>query len=158
LNQSNLAQLLAALTAERDALHSFADLLEHEQKLLIENQTDQLLELAEKKSAHAINLGELGESRRTLLRRDIPELSIETIRTWLERHSAQCLAIWLEIRALAERAHQLNHTNGELVQMKLRHNQQALSVLSKAVNRANLYGPDGQTSFSPGSGRSLGSV
>ena len=54
MNQSNFAELLAALTAERDALHSFADLLEHEQKLLIENQTDQLLELAEKKSAHAI--------------------------------------------------------------------------------------------------------
>lgn len=157
MNPSHLAQLLAALTAERNALHNFVDLLEREQSMLVANQTDQLLALAEQKSANAISLGDLAESRRSLFRRDIPELSIETIHAWLEMNSAQGLAIWREIRVLAERAQQLNITNGELVQMKLRHNHQALSVLSKAVNKAALYGPDGQTSFSPGSGRSLGS-
>lgn len=157
MNPSHLAQLLAALTAERDALRNFVDLLEREQSMLVANETDQLLQLADQKSANAISLGDLAESRRSLFRRDIPERSIETIHAWLEMNSAQGLAIWREIRVLAERAQQLNITNGELVQMKLRHNHQALSVLSKAVNKATLYGPDGQTSFSPGSGRSLGS-
>jgi len=157
LNQPHLAQLLAALTAERNALRSFIELLEREQGMLIANQTDHLFELAEQKSANAITLGELAESRRSLLRRHIPELSIEAIRAWLERHNADGLAAWQEIRSFAERAQQLNRTNGELIQMKLRHNHQALSVLSKAVNKASLYGPDGQASFSPGSGRSLGS-
>jgi len=84
-------------------------------------------------------------------------LSADAIRAWLKIHSPDGLSIWQGILDLAERARQLNNTNGELIQMKLRHNQQILTVLSNAVNQANLYGPDGQTSFSPGSGRSLGS-
>jgi len=157
LNQPHNPQLLAALTSERAALLSFLDLLTREQALLVEDHTDQLLELAEQKSTSAINLNGLAEARRGLLRKNIPELSVETIRAWLTQHSPQGLAIWQEIRTLAERAQQLNQTNGELIQMKLRHNQQSLAVLNGAVNKASLYGPDGQPSFTPGSGRSLGS-
>lgn len=91
------------------------------------------------------------------MRKSLPQLDINTIRTWLKANSPQGLAVWQENLALAERAQQLNHANGELIQMKLRRNQQLLTVLSNAVNKANLYGPDGQASFSPGSGRSLGS-
>ncbi len=158
MKPSHLAQLLASLTAERDALRGFVTLLEREQSLLVANQTDNLLELAEQKSVNAVSLNGLAESRRTLLRQSVPELSIDAIHAWLQKNSPQGLTTWQEVRVLAERAQQLNNTNGELVQMKLRHNHQALSVLSKAVNKATLYGKDGQTSFSPGSGRSLGSV
>lgn len=157
MNQNPATKLLTALTAEHVALQGFISLLEREQGLLVENHADQLLELAEQKSVSAINLNELAESRRNLLRKNIPTLSVESIHAWLEAHSTEGLAVWKKIRTLAERAQQINHTNGELIQMKLRHNQQSLTVLSNAVNKANLYGPDGQTSFSPGSGRSLGS-
>jgi len=95
--------------------------------------------------------------RRSYCAETYPELSIETIRTcW--RGTARNVCIWQEISHIGGARHQLNHTNGELVQMKLRHISKRWQWLSKAVNRANLYGPDGQTSFSPGSGRSLGSV
>jgi flagella synthesis protein FlgN len=157
LKPSSDPQLLSALTAERAALLSFVALLEREQGMLVENLTDQLLELSEKKSASAINLNELAETRRALMRKNIPQLDAKAIRTWLGTHSPQGLAVWEEILVLAERAQSLNQTNGELIQTKLRRNQQSLAVLSSAVNKANLYGPDGQTSFSPGSGRSLGS-
>ncbi|MBI5438578.1 MAG: flagellar protein FlgN [Nitrosomonadales bacterium] len=157
MNQNHITELLGALTAERIALRKFINLLEQEQGLLIENNTDPLLELAEQKSAQAVSLNELAESRRSLLQKNIPAFTAETIHAWLETHSAEGLAVWQEIRALAGRAQQINNTNGELIQMKLRHNQKSLAVLGNAVNKANLYGPDGQTSFSPGSGRSLGS-
>lgn len=157
MNQNPITKLLAALTAEHAALVSFVALLEREQGMLVENRTDQLLELSEQKTTDALGLNELAEARRSLLQKDIPVLSVEAIQAWLEAHSAQGLAIWEKIHGLAEVAQQLNRTNGELIQMKLRHNQQALAVLSNAVNKANLYGPDGQPSFSPGSGRSLGS-
>lgn len=158
MNHNPSTKLLAALTAEHLALQDFISLLEREQGLLVENSADQLLELAEQKLACSINLNELAESRRSLLRKNIPVLSVEAIHAWLKTHSTEGLAIWKKIRTLAEHAQQINHTNGELIQMKIRHNQQSLTVLSNAVNKANLYGPDGQTSFSPGSGRSLGSV
>lgn len=157
MKQSSSPQLLSALTAERAALLNFIALLEREQGMLVENLTDQLFELSEQKSTDALNLNELAETRRALLRKNLPQLGADAIRAWLGTHSPQALTIWLEILALAERAQRFNQTNGELIQMKLRRNQQLLVVLSNAVNKANLYGPDGQTSFSPGSGRSLGS-
>ena len=157
MKQSSSPQLLSALTAERAALLEFIALLEREQGMLVGNLTDQLFELSEQKSTDALNLNELAETRRALLRKNLPQLGTDAIRAWLETHSPQALTIWLETLALAERAQRLNQANGELIQMKLRRNQQLLAVLSNAVNKANLYGPDGQTSFSPGSGRSLGS-
>lgn len=150
--------LLAALTVELRVVRSFTEILKREQGLLTENSIDQLLELAEKKSTHVLQLNEVAEGRRRLLQLSLPVLDSTTIQTWLTDNCPQGLALWQEIRAMAEQAQLLNHINGELIQMKLRHNQQTLTVLSNAVNKANLYGPDGQTDFTPGSGRSLGSV
>lgn len=125
--------------------------------MLVENLTDQLLELSEQKSADALTLNKLAETRRNLLKKNLPQLGVDAIHAWLKTHNPQGLAVWQEILALTERAQKLNQANGELIQMKLRRNQQSLAVLSNAANKANLYGPDGQASFSPGSGRSLGS-
>ena len=157
MNQNPITKLSTALTAERGALVNFVALLEGEQGILMEHRTDQWLELSEKKTTDALSLNELAEARRSLLEKNLPQFSADAIHAWLGTHSQEGLAVWQEILALAKRAQQLNHTNGELIQMKLRHNQQSLAVLSNAVNKANLYGPDGQPSFSPGSGRSLGS-
>lgn len=157
MKQPQVSPLVAALAAERAALLKFVALLEREQGLLMENQNDQLLELSEQKSGEAIELNKLAEARRALMKQHIPQLTADGVRTWLATHSADGLSLWQEIVALAERAQVVNNANGEVIQMKLRHNQQSLSVLSNAVNKANLYGPDGQTSFSSGSGRSLGS-
>jgi flagella synthesis protein FlgN len=159
LKTAAAAQLVAGLTAEHAALQKFVALLEREQTMLVENLTDQLLELSEQKSSDALNLGRLAETRRNLLKKNIPQenLQSDAIQAWMKTHSPEGLVIWQKLRAMADRAQQLNLTNGELIQMKLRHNQQSLAVLIKAADKANLYGPNGQHSFSPGSGRSLGS-
>ena len=150
--------LLPMLAAERGALIGFVTLLEQEQALLTAGvQTDLLLELSEQKSNSAINLNRLAESRRSLLQKEIPNPDAESIQTWLSSHCRDGLAAWQDILALAQRAKQLNQVNGELIQMKLRHNQQALTVLINAVNQAGVYGRDGKPELSPGSGRSLGS-
>jgi flagellar biosynthesis protein FlgN len=150
-------ELLAALSDERVAVRDFVELLQHEQRLLTENDIEPLLVLAEQKSAHAIKLNELAEVCRRMLGKIIPSLDSAAIQAWLEVNSREGLAMWQEVRALAEQAKQLNNINGELIQMKLRHNQQALAALSGAVNQASLYGADGQSNFSTGTGRSLGS-
>lgn len=135
----------------------FVALLEREQAMLVENHTDQLLELSEKKSTGALDLNKLAQERRALLQEVIQRLDVETIQAWLGAHCPNGLAIWQQTLAMAKRSHQLNQTNGELIHMKLRHNQQSLAVLSNALDKANLYGPDGQPNFSPGTGRTLGS-
>lgn len=156
LAHPSLAQLLPVLTAEHTALLNFIVLLEQEQEILVENRTDQLLELSQQKSTDALRLNELTETRRSLLQKNIPQLSVDTIRAWLKTHSPNGLAIWLEVITLTKRAQRLNQTNNELLQMKLRHNQQSLVVLNNAVKKTNLYGSNGQPSFSAGNGRSLG--
>lgn len=150
--------MLAALTAECNALRDFVNLLEREQNALVENLTDQLFTLAEEKSTRAVKLTELAEVRNVLFKNNFPEPSAASIQTWLQTYNKQGWLLWQEIRALAERARQLNLNSGELIQMKLRHNQQALMILGNAVNKANLYGPDGQPSFTPGSRRPLASA
>ncbi len=152
------AQLLAALGEERTAARAFVALLQQEQTLLLENSIDSLLMLAEKKSAQALHLNNLTEMRRTLMSRHLPLLDFSVVKNWLSLNSQEGLSLWMEVRALSEQAQQLNQINGELIQMKLRHNQQTLTALSQAVSQANVYGPDGQTNFSAGTGRSLGNV
>lgn len=157
MKPSSAPQLLVALNAELTALRNFVALLEREQRMLLGNLTDQLIELSERKSADALSLNKLAETCRALLQENIPQLNAATIRAWLKTHNAQAFSVWQETLTLTEQAQRLNQANGELIQMKLRRNQQALAVLSNAVNKANLYGPDGHTNFTPGSGRSLGS-
>ncbi len=153
---TQLANLLAALKEEQASLQSFVSLLQKEQKMLTEFGTDNLLELAEKKSTHAVKINKIAETRHSLLQALIPELTAKNIQNWLEKNSKEGLNLWQSIRILGDQAHELNRINGELIQLKLRHNQQLIGALSRAVNQANLYGPNGQTSFSTGSGRTLG--
>ena len=149
--------LLTALSEERTAVRDFVDLLQREQLLLTENDIEPLLPLAEQKSAHAVRLNQLSEACRRLLEKISAKLDNGEIEAWMKTHSAEALSMWREVRTLAGQAKQLNNVNGELIQMKLRHNQQTFTALSGAVNQANLYGANGQASFTPGSGRSLGS-
>ena len=158
MTQPARTELLAALAEERLAVRGFVDLLQQEQKLLMENSTDPLTLLAEQKSTRAFQLNQLAEARHRLLLTCVPAPTAAAILEWFKENSAEGLVIWQEIRVLADQASQINHINGELIQMKLRHNQQLLGALSRAVNQANLYGSNGQASFSTGSGRSLGSV
>lgn len=152
------AEILPALSDERTSVLSFVELLQQEQNLLMENSIDQLLNLAEKKSSHALRLNEFYEVCRRLLVKLTPAPDNAAIAAWLETNCKEGFALWQEIRTLAEEARQLNQINGELIQMKQRLNQQLLTALTRAVSQANLYGRDGQTNFSPGTGRSLGSV
>ncbi len=149
-------ELLTALTEEHLAVRRFVELLQQEQQLLTENSMDPLLILADQKSTLAIRLNGLAEVRGRLLATYLPTTDLSAIQSWFAANSKEGLARWQEIRTLAEQARQLNHINGELIKMKLRHNQQLLTALNRAVSNASLYGPDGQTSFTPGSGRSLG--
>lgn len=151
--------IVSALTAERNSLTDFVTLLEREQNALVENDTDLLMQLAEQKSARAISLSHLINTRHHLLKSTLGELKTDKLLAWLQTHCTQGLTLWQEITRLGEKARQLNQSSGELIQLKLRHNQLAMTVLNNAANKANLYGPDGQPNLSiTGQGRTLGSV
>jgi flagella synthesis protein FlgN len=167
LSSTTDSQLVASLTAEHAALQNFLLLLEKEQSLLMDNLTQEVLELSSKKVSDAIQLDQLAENSRNLLYSMIASSSANTtsmppaqeqVSAWLKQNCSSALPVWQKLRGMAERAQRQNQVNGELIQMKLRHNRQALAALSRAADRANLYGPDGQHNFTGGGGRSLGSV
>ena len=151
-----LAALASHLHTERDALRAFVTLLETEQQALLDGQVEQLLTLADSKTQAAHELKKLGN----ILRNEMLAHGVGTesggMETWLQTHAAGSLPVWRDIRQLSTHAQQQNHTNGELIKSKLRHNQQALTVLHIAARSASsLYGPDGQPNL-PVSGHILG--
>lgn len=141
------------LNQELAALRKFVDMLASEQKALLGNDFEQLLPLSEAKTQAASQLTEIANARRSSLLTN----SDDNMEMWIARHAPGSHAVWSEIRKLAEQAQNLNSINGELIHSRMRHNQQALSVLHNASkSAAGLYGPDGQANLN-NSGRHLGS-
>lgn len=152
------AEFISQMHAERAALHAFIRLLETEQQALLNEQTEQIHVLADTKTQMVQELTKLVNARRNgMLTRGI-KIEPGSMETWLQTHTAINSPAWHEIRQLATHAQHMNHTNGELIQVKMRLNQQTLTMLHNATHSANgLYGPDGQPSL-PVSGRILNSV
>jgi flagella synthesis protein FlgN len=135
-------------------MRAFVALLEQEQECLLDQDSEQLLSLADTKNQSANKLTEIANTRRRYLQTNSAN---QDTAAWLAKHAPTSLGIWEEIRELAAQAHHLNQTNGEVIQLKLRSNQQALAaLLGASKSAAGLYGRDGQPSL-PVSGRILGS-
>jgi flagella synthesis protein FlgN len=149
--------LAIRLSVERDTLKAFVALLESEQQILVDGQTEQLLALSDQKTQAVQELSRLALERRSHLVARGVKGGANDITAWLQHHDPDNLSAWQEILQLAERMRQLNDTNGILIQSKLRQNQQALIVLHNAASHAGaLYGRDGQHHL-PTFGRPLGS-
>jgi flagella synthesis protein FlgN len=150
---TSTTEFLSNLNDECTSLRAFVVLLEDEQRILLGQHTEELLPLAEAKIQLTNKIATLAEARQ----RYLPEGSRDMVE-WLNRNAPQGLPTWHEARQLAAHVQRLNQTNGELIQIKLRYNQQALGVLyGAAQSTAGLYGADGQPNLPSGS-RTLGSV
>jgi flagella synthesis protein FlgN len=150
---STATGFLSNLNDECATLRAFVVLLEDEQRILLGKNSEELLPLAEAKIQLANKITTLSAARQGLLPKGNPDLP-----EWIKLNAPQALPIWLEVRQLAAHVQRLNQTNGELIQIKLRYNQQALGVLfGAAQSAAGLYGADGQPN-QPSASRQLGSV
>ena len=146
-------EFLSSLNDECETLRAFVVLLEDEQRTLLGQHTDELIPLAEAKVQLANKISTLSSARLKLVPAGIQDMA-----EWLKKNAPQVLPKWQEARQLAAHVQRLNQTNGELIQIKLRYNQQALGVLyGAAQSTAGLYGADGQPNIPSGS-RTLGSV
>lgn len=146
-------EFLSNLNDECATLRAFVVLLEDEQRILLGQHIEELLPLAEAKIQLANKITALSAARQRHLPKGNPDMP-----EWLKLNAPQVLPTWLEARQLAAHVQRLNQTNGELIQIKLRYNQQALGVLfGAAQSAAGLYGADGQPN-QPSASRTLGSV
>ncbi len=147
------AHAISQMHQELAELRKFVDLLTTEQQALLNNETDKLLELSANKSQVASLLTDFANARR----KSLLENGKDTMENWMAKNAPEKLSLWQEIRTLANEAQQLNTTNGELIQSRMRSNQQALNVLFRDTsNHAGVYGPNGQANINS-NGRHLGS-
>ncbi len=124
-------ELVHAVEAEVTAVQRFLALLELEQDLLVKGEVDDLIDLALQKNALAAQITALG-SRRTEalaaagLPADRPEID-----AWLAVHPSESRArdAWNSLMSLAGQAHEVNRANGDLIQIRMQHNAQALEAL-----------------------------
>lgn len=157
MNQDKDAVFSALIKAEFDGFQEFLQLLQQEQGALIKGDVDQLTQLAARKSELVETLAGLGAQRNACISAAGCESSASGIAAYLDAIKAQGATreLWSKLLGLAREADQINRSNGILIDTRLRHNQQALSVLHSAANpAASLYGPDGQISGAA-SGRRL---
>lgn len=148
----DLSRLQRVIDDEAALLGDFVRLLEQEESLLVEGQTDVLLALADQKTQLYRRLQFLHDERSRIVARsrpaDLPGLLAQ---------SPAAATAWNGVLELAAEAQRRNGINGQLIAERMKHNQAALSVLLAAADQPQLYGPDGQ-SRPTSRGRPIGSV
>lgn len=139
-----LADIIAA---EADIAAAFVSLLQEEQEILKAGNPDALPAIAERKAEAVRKLAPLAAARNGELARSGFSADRNGIENWLTRTGSSQTArqAWERLQALAAEAKELNRLNGELIQMRMQNNSQALEVLL-AAGRQDLYGADGQAS------------
>lgn len=148
----NTTEIKSQLTEERTALQAFFGLLEREQQILLAPDTEPLLDLSNEKTRAAETLTALVKKRAQYIPAEPGK-----IEAWLRSNAATSLNVWKDIQKMGLQAQQMNKTNGELILVRMRYNQQAMQALLGASEQtAGLYDTKGKTNM-PGSGRTLGS-
>ena len=147
------------LQQEQAALDGFINLLQQEQEALVAANVEKLQSLSELKQKHSELLSNMAQQRVATLERAGFKSDAAGVPAWLTSQPASVKEFWKKLLESAQIAQQLNQTNGRLIQTHMQHNQQALSALMNAANRADVYGADGQPRAGSGpSQRIIGKV
>jgi flagella synthesis protein FlgN len=146
------AQIAASLYAECETAARFVALLKEEQQALRDGVIDMLPDLTARKARLADALAEQSRIRHDELRALAHAPDTGGLRAWLAAHPnhARAASAWVRLQALAREARALNDTNGGLIALRLRHFEQALSVLIEACGTETLYGRRGLAVAAPG--------
>lgn len=126
------------LRYRKQHLESLRSLLSEERELLTVGQVDgaRLNGVASRKQEHLAALE--GAEQQWRESGQVPEDDSD--------HAAEragCLPLWRDTGDLARQVARLNRLNGQLIQLRLEHNQRLLNTLREAAG-GELYGPDGQ--------------
>lgn len=147
------------LQQEQAALDRFIDLLQREQKSLVNADVETLTAISEHKLKLSEQLNGIARERVALLQRAGFGTDAGGVKGWLAGQPQRVADAWKNLMESAQTAHRLNQTNGKLIQTHLQHNQQALAALINAANTGDVYGADGQPrTGSVGTPRSIGKV
>lgn len=152
----SLSELLAR---ELSNLMRFCALLEDERKALTGTQADRLPDIAKEKAVLVGQLNQLETERDACLARIGFAKGRSGVEAWLAKQPGTDpdRRRWSELLKLATQARDGNETNGRLINLLLKQNQEALSVLLSG-GADSIYGADGQQRGPAAGKRSFGAV
>ena len=153
----SLTELLAGELVE---LRRFCALLEEERKALTGVQADRLPAIAGEKSSLASQLSRFEAHRDDILSKSGFAKGRTGMEAWLANPPARLneRRQWNELLKLAGQARDANETNGRLINLLLKQNQDALAVLLSGGGVNSIYGADGQQRSLAAGKRSFGVV
>jgi len=145
------------LVKELSDVRRFCALLEEERSVLTGAQGDRLHDIAAEKASLAGQLSQFETRRDALLTKGGFPKGRPGIEAWLTSRPDVDRDRWNELLQLAIQAHEGNETNGRLINLLLKQNQEALSILLSG-GAESIYGTDGQPRSPAAGKRSFGSV
>lgn len=154
---SSVAEYRHILAQEAKLLGRFVELLEQEQKALVDGANEALPDLAAQKTQMSEQLISHEQDRARVQSQAGIGADKGKIAVWLTATSPEAAGEWESFLELVARAKALNELNGRLITERLNNNQQAIHALMAAANRTATYGPKGQ-SLTGNFSRSLGSA
>lgn len=139
------AVLLARFAAETAAWQALLDMLEQEERALIDGAADRLAQLNASKLAQMQTLGTLARARHDALVAAGHPPDHGGMSAWLAEHGeSEHRSQWQRLCDMEQQAQALNQRIGALIDLRLASTRQALNVLIHAATRRNgLYDQDG---------------
>ncbi len=140
-----VAQMLDCLREEDAAVVAFTSLLEEESAALAGRQSFETLQaITDRKNEYAALLGGLSHRRDSLL----AELDLPAAHEGTEAAAARYPALaeaWQTLLTHSAHAAAINERNGTLIDMHLRHTEDALEALRNVGAASNLYTSQGRS-------------
>lgn len=137
---------LQAVAAEAGQIKQFVEILEKEKSALTDGRIDELPAIAADKERLAANLNELSRLRNSHLATLGLAPDRQGMDAWFAQNPEQkdAASAWNRTLSLATQAKELNRLNGQLIQLRMQYNSQALEILLRKESALDLYGPDGR--------------
>lgn len=140
-------EFAANLHAELDAVKTFNEILQKEQRTLVNGDAEDLDYLASEKERLIEQLTSLNEQRNQFLSSQGLLTDAGGMKKLFSTDDAysESSKTWYELLELVAITSQLNKTNGTIINTRLQHTQRSLAALQCAAGNISLYGPKGQT-------------
>lgn len=135
------------LRRELDGMQQLSSILGEEFAAMSSGDADALERVMSGKSAVLTHLQEAASARMAALQAAGVAVSREAVEAWLRAAggSADGLVLWQELLQLTREVHGNHQTNQALLEGLMRHNQQALDLLTRLANPDLTYQSDGST-------------
>lgn len=134
---------------------SLADVLKLEEVSLIDGDVEELSKLTQDKSKLVTQLSRLENERKVCLSQQGYSSDAKGMQDYFAKATSAETALkdWEKLLQLSEQAKESNRTNGVLINRQFIRNQSALNILQQNSPAESMYGPNGQSTNNPASGR-----